>query len=415
MNPDLPENLIVTNKQKENLELDENIQKQDKCVDTFEKQEDNFKGRKDQALKAVEDEFSKIKKEKQSEKVKEMIVEEIELLAENENIEVRDIDLPEVKVRDSKSSCYDPTENTIFIEENAINNGIDHFEEISHFLRCLVQQRKGISPEKQDVHVQEFFGRIGETLGRELVKGTDLESLFKDIQPREVKSSETDQLIDNLIDRSKKIKGLQKELAISNDIIIKMQKENANSVTRMLEKSLEEEELNIDNLLLEFRKMASDHIASIKNSQIKNAHVDDVKQYLSHLDYLNGSLSLLREYEAPAKQKKEYIQGNLNTFKEMNSLLFERQFTMGDLELFTLSFNNDNLKRSVYEHLDPYAYAQQYSFEQLSKKNLYSMSDRDIKKKYFRKINNNKNFISGFLDNLKDKLFRRYRNYKIKP
>jgi len=83
-----------------------------------------------------------------------------------------------IKVADIENSMYDFTNNIISISESHAENGIHYFEEASHFFRNMLR------PDNSEKHdeIDEFFGRMGESLGRYFVQNTRYAYLF-DEQP----------------------------------------------------------------------------------------------------------------------------------------------------------------------------------------------------------------------------------------
>lgn len=76
--------------------------------------------------------------------------------------------------RKAETSFYNPSNNSITIAKHHFNSGIAYFEESAHFLReKLAPNRKPL-----DYAVQEFFGRIGESIGRTKVANTEYSYLF---------------------------------------------------------------------------------------------------------------------------------------------------------------------------------------------------------------------------------------------
>lgn len=87
---------------------------------------------------------------------------------------------PKIQASTTNTSYFQPNTNVIGIHKNHYDDGIIYFEEASHAIRAhLVHPRDDIG-----MLVQEFFGRLGEEIGRKLIAGTTYERLFEGHPPR---------------------------------------------------------------------------------------------------------------------------------------------------------------------------------------------------------------------------------------
>lgn len=94
----------------------------------------------------------------------------------------------------SETSCFDPFTDTIHINNDDINNGITYFEETGHFLRILIEKEKGLWDDDFNRYeysaVNEFFGRLSETIGRLSVDQKTYKRLFENNEERNWKDAE---------------------------------------------------------------------------------------------------------------------------------------------------------------------------------------------------------------------------------
>ena len=108
----------------------------------------------------------------------------IDTLAKALNVPIPDSVRPAVKIVKDNGDNYNSDHNEICVNETSIENGITYFEEAAHYIRTLLMLRHSKSKTSIDQPVQEFFGRLGESMGRELVKDTEYEFLFSNREPR---------------------------------------------------------------------------------------------------------------------------------------------------------------------------------------------------------------------------------------
>ena len=141
------------------------------------------------------------------------------MLAEAYGIKISEKDLPDVYVEPVANSKY-LSNNTIIISFEDVGYGPVYFEEASHALRELKTWRTipGLITHlvsSLDPSVHEFYGRAGETLGRELVKGTELEYLFKDAPERDILSKDARKKQADSLRKFRKIEQGSKKIGIS--------------------------------------------------------------------------------------------------------------------------------------------------------------------------------------------------------
>jgi len=98
-------------------------------------------------------------------------------------LNVRKYEMPDiVVVMNEETSNYNNIKNRISIVNDHIGVGYAYFEEIAHFYRNMLNPKKSKYP---DIEIEEFFGRLGESVGRNLLKNTQYEELFKNHDERE--------------------------------------------------------------------------------------------------------------------------------------------------------------------------------------------------------------------------------------
>ncbi|MFA6476328.1 MAG: hypothetical protein WCV68_02820 [Candidatus Paceibacterota bacterium] len=120
----------------------------------------------------------------------------LRLMIDKMGIDIPDSEWPQVLLRlegdkDSPEvSAYSPEDNIIYIHEPNLNSGITYGEEIGHFIReylCKKNNREHPYENLTQGAIDEFFGRIGENLAREVSRGTNLEALFHEEERRHFK------------------------------------------------------------------------------------------------------------------------------------------------------------------------------------------------------------------------------------
>lgn len=109
-----------------------------------------------------------------------------ELLAKSQGIKLKERDYPIVTSEESEVPevpYYNLKKRIINIPVKSQDYAAAYFEEASHALRDLVQKKRLVyrlfHHLDSDLQVHEFYGRIGWTLGRDLSKGTEFETLFE--------------------------------------------------------------------------------------------------------------------------------------------------------------------------------------------------------------------------------------------
>ncbi len=84
-------------------------------------------------------------------------------------------DFPKVKLSKNNKSYYNFDDKNIYLTKKDIENGTAYYEESAHFLRHMLVSEM---IKKSNHKVHEFFGRLGEGIGRKLTKNTEYKYLF---------------------------------------------------------------------------------------------------------------------------------------------------------------------------------------------------------------------------------------------
>lgn len=326
----------------------------------------------------------------EEEKVKRDVKTALLMLAKAAGVPLRKREMPEVEVGDFETSSYDPIERKIGIVYSDIGDGISYFEEVSHALRDIVQRRKGIPSAEQNDKVQECYGRIGETLGRELTKGTELAYLFQKA-PRDVTTGEF---------KKKWLEGLQKMRAekrkarevLGKEREIKEKKEYLRTITANNYDALKQEiagftsgKINEKELREGLSRNAKTYINSIKAlGKISSENAKGVKGYLETYSHLNTLLNIAAEKSD--KEKRRVIKGTSKTLQKCYKA-YSRYFSTEQMEFTKLIGAAEKyVQKTQTRHRRAYLYGQQYSAQELEGvKGLYDLNDEEAKKVFFHK------------------------------
>ncbi len=90
-------------------------------------------------------------------------------------------DFPKVKLSKNNKSYYNFDDKNIYLTKKDIENGTAYYEESAHFLRHMLVSEM---IKKSNHKVHEFFGRLGEGIGRKLTKNTEYKYLFDEKKGR---------------------------------------------------------------------------------------------------------------------------------------------------------------------------------------------------------------------------------------
>jgi len=329
--------------------------------------------------------------ENQDVKVKREVLRAYQLLADAAGVELGREDYPDVRVKSEKTSYWSPTEREIVIAPHDVNDGIAYFEEASHALRDLVMARKGIPYQKIDQRVQEFYGRIGETLGRDLVKGTELEYLFSNSAPRDrtvLKDLDLMQL-QHLRQKSDFYRKRAKIVREGKEGLVGAVKTNFEELDKAFKK-FEAGDLSSEQFREEVYQAGVDFGNRLKG--IKGGY-DSVasgfcKSWSGEYGYLGQILNIWEG--SPETNARNGIIKAIGQVRERFYRLDKESPDLvegDDIDVFKEKLRIEREKHRIDVHRRAYTFAQQYSAEQLREiRDLYALGDEDVKKKFFRKV-----------------------------
>ena len=332
-----------------------------------------------------------------------------EILAKNQGIEIEEKDYPKITTKDEKNATYDTENNTINIPQEYVNSLSSYFEEASHALRYYVERKKLINrilPYKPDVLVDEFYGRIGETLGRHLVEGTELESLLYVQEERDFTSDDSKKKLDNRLESIEKNKSKIENAKNIETVLLNEIQEHINErhdffcdrlyqfsqgeiefsqfykdLGNLVEKNEEHYNLlgkkNLNKLCTGLTEEVGDYYKWIKDvHEIVGDVINEPKEEV----YTTKRIKTLRDFAYKESKKDAPVLMNLNTEVENK-----------ELELMLEEY-------SYHSHIKPYQFAERLGIEEIKKiPNLYKLSNREVRNKYFKEKAPKKKYGFNFL------------------
>jgi len=307
------------------------------------------------------------------------------ILARNSGTPFTETDLPQVLLEDTEHSFYIPEERKIIISQKDINKGSAYFEEASHALRHITLEKKGIPYYKQDAKVHEFFGRLGETLGRQLTKGTELEHLFHG-KPRNFSNlaHELEKDEEALKQEYLMLKAREARVKTAKQILAIKTSENYSQLHKLLN------DFKIGKI--DFRKFSArfrNLYTSYKKTLDRLRKMPD--STISEIDMIEAGL-----YKNNYDSLREFVLSAQNTGEEQRSMLIQKSLSSltaykpkfvrcADVpEAIETKLRTKQMIRTLDTHAKPYAYAEQYSLEELLRYPLYTLSDKEIKSRFFK-------------------------------
>ena len=318
--------------------------------------------------------------------VKKRAIRAFMILAKNSHAQVSKADLPQVCIESSSHSFYVPETQSIVISTRDIDNGSAYFEEASHALRHITLEKQGIPYEEQDEKVHEFFGRLGETLGRQLTKGTELEHLFHK-KPRNFRKlcHELEKDEEALKQEYLMLRAREARVKTAKQILAAKTSENYLQLHKLLNNfkigkiDFKKFSASFRNLYTSYKKTL-DRLRKMPDSTI--SEIDMIEAGLYKNNYDNLREFMLRAQNMGEEQRSMLIQkslGNLTAYKPK----FVRCADVP--EAIETRLRTKQMIRTLDTHAKPYAYAEQYSLEELLQYPLYSLSDSEIKRRFFKK------------------------------
>lgn len=318
--------------------------------------------------------------------VKKQVARAFMILAKNARAGITGQDLPQINIEQAEHSFYVPEERRIIISQKDINNGSAYFEEASHALRHISLEKQGIPYYKQDVKVHEFFGRIGETLGRQLSKGTELEHLFQR-KPRNFTrfANEFEKDEEALKQEYLMLKAREAKVKTAKQILAIKTSENYHQLHKLLN-DFKSEKIDFKKFSARFRnlytsyKKTLDKLRQMPDSTI--SEIDMIEAGLYKNNYDNLREFILKNQNLKESQHANEIQKSLE-----NLTAYKPKFVkcVDDPEAIETRIKAKEMIRNLDNHTKPYVYAEQYSLEELTQYPLYTLSDKEIRQRFFRK------------------------------
>lgn len=306
----------------------------------------------------------------------------IDLLAKNEGIEITEAELPVVTAHaDIKSSSYfSPELNRVSIMKSGIGNGTHCFEEASHYLRWLILKRKGIPVEDHDPTVQEFFGFIGRTLGKQLTSGTENACLFQEVEDDDLNNSEIIERWDEIErEASNTIRDLEMRIK-PFDEFCRLQEDLFSAIRKILRTELEKkpEDIHPDTCRKAIEDVIKDFAKNVNEFFNEIAFIKDAGECINKL------MMVLASYQNVSKLSPEKRIEAVNRLgRDCIGISKFAPFVFNSVAEYIPLIRKINEIQAIITHKG-YAFAYEYSFEELSQKGLYSMSDEEIRKRFFK-------------------------------
>lgn len=323
---------------------------------------------------------------------KENVTKAFRALAHHYGVALRDKDLPEVEVKEGNYSYYNPLNKTIYIEPSEVNNGAAIFEESSHALRDLVQRRRGKNYDQQDSKVQEFFGRAADTVGREIAKEAELNYLEWE-NPRDMNSPETRVRHGERLKKARTVlnavRKTRRELEDGENYLRETTRNSQQNILASLRDyehgrtPLEALREKVDSEENSYRRAISTLKKQKPNAAVGDEDIKVVKFYLEEFSYLRDVIDIASKSSDDGKKdcirRAEKTLGETfgsSLYKFDNASLITQRPSLTALEEW----------KSISVHRAGYKAAEKCSAPQLlGRKNLYELSDEEVKKEFFSK------------------------------
>jgi hypothetical protein len=321
--------------------------------------------------------------------VKKQVARAFMILAKNARAGITEQDLPQINIEQAAHSFYVPEERRIIVSQKDINNGSAYFEEASHALRHITQEKQGVPYYKQDAKVHEFFGRIGETLGRQLSKGTELEHLFHR-KPRNFTrfASEFEKDEEALKQEYLMLKAREAKVKTAKQILAIKTSENYHQLHKLLN-DFKADKINFKKFSRRFRnlytsyKKTLDKLRTMPDSTISEIDMIEAGLYKNNYDNL-------REFILENQSLEKSQHAGMMIQKSLSNLTaYKPKFVKcaDNPEAIETKIKAKEMIRTLDTHTKPYVYAEQYSLEELMQYPLYNLSDKEIRQRFFRKPN----------------------------
>jgi len=239
-------------------------------------------------------------------RVKADVLQLAHLMLEKLRVSPDEVEWPEIILDDQTegTSYYGPKNNTIGIHSDHIHSVNTYGEEIAHWIRFQLT-KQDIVPSIKDTRLEEFLGRLGEGIAREVVGGTELEPLLKEDARNKIEGSPRDLLLyverrvfsfeSQIKELAREVRKYQELTKLLNSAI----KKAAEGYEQLLDGSLSEENLSFiqDKSIDIFKEFLNDLKGALKDKEwvlIEEKIVFNLEGVSLHLKEL---LSLVTENE----------------------------------------------------------------------------------------------------------------------
>jgi len=332
-----------------------------------------------------------------NERVKRRALLALELLAKEQGIKLKPGEIPQVEIKDGKdpreTSSYDFEKNVIYIAQKHEDSPIAYFEESSHALRELMLRRKilyrlfpKLKDKATDHQVDEFYGRIGETIGREVAGGTEFEELFRNTPPRDMKDPETrKRWAERLRMHRKSIRGyrdLQRQVDGTRTNIRSALEDNYRRY-KIDSEAYRNREIDEAELKKRVTLYGQRVVSSIpQTGKVSKQDPQDIERYLFHIDSLIKTLTIGERNKGDEKIR-QLIETALKD--DLPKYLDPQNY----LDDAAIEFAATKHEVGIYTHMThkaPYEIAQQYTAGELEQiPNLYSLSNSKARDRLFKR------------------------------
>jgi hypothetical protein len=252
-----------------------------------------------------------------------------ELMAANLGIDISDAEIPTVRLArpNEEDSSYNPESNTISIKPDAVNNGAIYGEEIMHWLRRLAVPDQGELSLAELGSVDEFFGRLGESVARDVTRNTQYEYLFEDYSPRKLSDPEVLKRTQRAIKRSSdliSVASSRMESKLSRSMLLMEEMSRIADALSNANEERREEKISIDEFLevVEMnQKSLVDTYNQNKDNNIREVVILFNKQVLN-LYEIKKSLELIEEVRQSGEPvERELEEFELETMQRFDSII----------------------------------------------------------------------------------------------
>ncbi|MBW3002487.1 hypothetical protein KY338_05005 [Candidatus Woesearchaeota archaeon] len=318
----------------------------------------------------------------------------IELLADWGGITVPREAYPEVTAV-GEHSYYHPLENRINISLDTKEPGAARFEEASHFLRDFARPKTLIDKlgiTKKASNVDEFFGRISDIIGREIIKNSTLKNIFENEEPRNhTKIYEFSGAIDYYIKKGKTAgfeTNHEEACAISADF------EDIQSKSVGLVRSWARDQ-DTEKCISCLEQCKQQIAEMAKNKVLKNnlvalfLGIDKISEVLTEL--IDDTIENVRRYETPKAadegMDRLYRADCADSLNKYAGDAFESLKDQLNQLRYTNILKKDASELDHQAHFEGYTAAEMLTFEDLNKmRDIYTWPDSKVRKLFIKPL-----------------------------